>query len=44
MAWLEKLHHPEDYVKTFVKWGLLGALMGSLGGLMGAGFTTRSTS
>ena len=38
MAWLEKLHHPEDYIKTFVKWGLLGALMGVLGGLLGAGF------
>lgn len=38
MAWLEKLHHPEDYVKTFLKWGLLGTLMGILGGLLGAGF------
>lgn len=38
MAWLEKMHHPEDYVKMFVKWGLLGALMGLLGGLLGAGF------
>ena len=38
MAWLEKLHHPEDYIKTFLKWGLLGVLMGVLGGLLGAGF------
>ena len=38
MAWLDKLHHPEDYVKTFLKWGLLGALMGVLGGLLGALF------
>ena len=38
MAWLEKLHHPEDYVKTFLKWGLLGVLMGIIGGLLGAGF------
>lgn len=38
MAWLDKLHHPEDYIKTFLKWGLLGVLMGILGGLMGAGF------
>ena len=38
MAWLEKLHHPEDYLKTFAKWGLLGTLMGILGGLLGAGF------
>ena len=38
MAWLEKLHHPEDYLKAFFKWGLLGLLMGVLGGLLGAGF------
>ena len=38
MAWLEKFHHPEDYIKTFLKWGLLGVLMGVLGGLLGAGF------
>lgn len=38
MAWLEKLHHPEDYVKAFLKWGLLGVLMGSIGGLLGALF------
>ena len=38
MAWLEKLHHPEDYVKSFLKWVLLGGLMGILGGLLGAGF------
>ena len=38
MAWLEKLHHPEDYIKTFLKWGILGILMGTIGGLMGAGF------
>ena len=38
MAWLEKLHHPEKFVKTFMKWGLLGLIMGILGGLIGAGF------
>ena len=38
MAWLEKLHHPEYYIKTFLKWALLGLLMGTLGGLIGAGF------
>ena len=38
MAWLDKLHHPEDYLKAFLKWGLLGVLMGTLGGLLGAGF------
>ncbi len=38
MAWLDKMHHPEKFVKTFLKWGLLGVLMGVLGGLIGAGF------
>ena len=38
MAWLDKIHHPEKFVKTFVKWGLLGLIMGVLGGLLGAGF------
>lgn len=38
MAWLEKLHHPENYVKAFLKWGILGVLIGSIGGLLGAGF------
>jgi len=38
MGWLEKLHHPEDYIKAFVKWGILGILMGFIGGLLGAAF------
>lgn len=38
MAWLDKLHHPEDYLKTFLKWGLLGILMGAVGGVLGAVF------
>ncbi len=38
MAWLEKLHHPEAYIKTFLKWGLLGILMGAVGGVLGAVF------
>ena len=38
MAWLDKLHHPEKFIKTFLKWGLLGLIMGALGGLIGAGF------
>jgi len=38
MAWLDKIHHPETYLKTFLKWTLLGLLMGVLGGLLGAGF------
>ena len=35
MAWLEKLHHPEEYLKSFLKWGLLGTLMGAIGGFIG---------
>ena len=38
MAWLDKIHHPEAYIKTFFKWSLLGILMGVIGGLLGAGF------
>ena len=38
MAWLDRINHPEKYVKTFGKWTLLGLLMGVLGGLLGAGF------
>ena len=38
MAWLDKLHHPEDYIKTFLKWALLGVLMGAIGGVLGAVF------
>ena len=38
MAWLEILHHPDDYVKTFLKWGFLGVLMGAIGGVLGAVF------
>ena len=38
MAWLEKLHHPETYIKLFLKWTLLGLLMGVIGGLLGAVF------
>ena len=38
MAWLQKLHHPEYYVKTFLKWLVLGVVIGILGGLLGAGF------
>lgn len=38
MAWLDKIHHPERYIKVFFKWSLLGLLMGAIGGLLGAGF------
>ena len=38
MKLLERLHHPEIYWKTLLKWALLGVLMGTIGGLLGAGF------
>ena len=38
MAWLEKIHHPEKYLKAFAKWGILGVMMGCLGGILGAVF------
>ena len=38
MNWREKFHHPAHYGKLFIKWSLLGILMGGLGGLLGAGF------
>ena len=38
MELLEKLHHPEYYVKTFIKWAFLSVTVGILGGLLGAAF------
>ena len=38
MAWLDKMHHPEKYVKIFAKWAVLGILMGAIGGVQGAVF------
>ncbi len=38
MAWLDKIHKPERYAKTFFVWGFFGIIMGGLGGLIGAGF------
>ena len=38
MAWLEKMQHPLAYIKNFLKWTLLGFMMGIFGGLIGAGF------
>ncbi|MGM9590830.1 MAG: chloride channel protein [Faecousia sp.] len=32
------IHRSESYIKTFLKWTLLGLLMGAIGGLLGAGF------
>lgn len=38
MNFLEKLHHPENYVKAFFRWSVLGILMGVTGGVLGAVF------
>lgn len=38
MTWLDKLHHPEQYIKQFFLWGTLGTLMGVIGGFLGALF------
>ena len=38
MTFLEKLHHPEYYIKTFLKWSVLSLLVGVVGGLLGAAF------
>ena len=35
---LETFHHPEKYWKIFLKWSLLGVIMGGIGGLLGAFF------
>ena len=35
---LEKLNHPEKYWKVLLKWSLLAALMGTVGGFLGAVF------
>ena len=38
MTLLEKLNHPEHYIKTFLKWTILSLIVGVSGGLMGAVF------
>ena len=38
MAWMDKLHHPRRYITAFLKWCVLGFLMGAMGGLVGSGF------
>ena len=38
MAWLNKLHHPKEFILLFFRWGFLGVIMGLLGGLLGAAF------
>ena len=38
MKLLEKLQHPEKYALAFLKWGLLGILIGTIGGILGVVF------
>ena len=38
MDFLGKLHHPEYYLKTFLKWAIMSVVVGILGGLLGAAF------
>jgi H+/Cl- antiporter ClcA len=38
MAWLDKIHNPQRYIKTFCKWAVFGILTGTIGGLLGALF------
>ena len=38
MSWLDRLHHPEYYIKTFLKWAFLSVIVGIIGGLLGAAF------
>ena len=38
MSWLDTMHHPEKYWKIFIKWSLLGVLLGCIGGVLGAFF------
>ena len=39
LRFLEHFHHPEKYLRIFIKWGLLGLIIGVLGGLLGAAFS-----
>ena len=43
MRFLEHFHHPEKYLRIFLKWGILGLIMGVLGGLLGAAFSRTLT-
>lgn len=43
MRFLEYFHHPEKYFRIFIKWSLLGLIMGLLGGVLGAGFAHTLT-
>ena len=38
MTFSEKLQRPARYAKTFVKWGVLGVILGAWGGFLGAVF------
>ena len=43
MRFLEHFHHPEKYFRIFIKWGILGLVIGVLGGLLGAAFSHTLT-
>ena len=38
MHFLKELHHPEKYLRVFLKWSILGLFIGALGGLIGTAF------
>ena len=38
MVWLKYFRRPEQYAITVIRWSVLSAIMGIVGGLMGAGF------
>ena len=38
MSWLNDFQHSEKYARVFVRWCILSAIMGVIGGLLGAGF------
>ncbi|MBR4889049.1 MAG: chloride channel protein, partial [Clostridia bacterium] len=38
MAWYHKLRNPEEYIFSFLKWMVLSAILGLVGGLIGTGF------
>ena len=38
MTWLKYFRRPEQYAIIVIRWSVLSAIMGIVGGLMGAGF------